>query len=653
MKPGKSFLIILRIVFIIFSVLFIRDAFYKWDGYSFYMRFMDFLPDLSLSFVLWTIPVLPLSVMLWTGVYLLNKLTLVFRRPVPIEGLLVCFVLISLLLAVKLTLLSRFSIGELTGINRYWIIIIIIFASVVFTISARKYMDRMLTEFNARITPLVWIFLLLFVTAVPFSFIKADSEGAYPPVHSEARHDGMKQKYPNIILVVMDTLTARDMQVYGYERPTTPFISEWAKDAVVFNSAYASSNWTSPTVMSLMTGQRPWTHGIWHMTNQQARSAYVNSLPAVLKDHGYDIYGFVQNRYAHPDTLGIRAPFNTAESYYTFWISNGWWFDELAAVFAERNVVKEWIFENNEIADLINAYRPAMSDTLFPPEKVYGSFLDYMSQTDRNISDRPFFAWLQLYPPHNPYLPPEPYRGMFGDAGRFSTDSVQERSGLLETGYDAGRQADIDILRKRYDEFILYSDRQFELFISRLSETMDMSNTVIILTGDHGESFEHGYQGHSGAHLYESIVHVPLMVKLPGGIHRKAIDMQTEQIDIAPTILELSGIPAPQWMEGRSLLPLIEGRAFHPEPVFSMQFIENKALGEPITKGTIAVWDGEYKFIYYLEANISLLFNLKNDPDEMHNIINEKPAVAEELKKLINRGLSGANEEIVGSGNNK
>lgn len=650
MKVSKAFLLILRIVFTLFSLQFISDAFYKWDGYSFYLKFSDFLPDLSLSFVLWTIPVLPLSVILLILMLMFAGMIRAALKYVRLEHLLTLFALASTLLAVKITFLNLISLTSITSLGHTSLIIIIIAAALLFTWAIRRNTDKILSEFSARIAPLAWFFAILLVIAIPLSFITAAPDAFVTSSQSVARTDAARERPPNILLVVIDTLTAVDMEVYGYGRPTTPFIAEWAKGAVLFTRAYASSNWTSPTVMSLMTGQRPWTHGIWYMTNRHAEREYQNSLPRVLKDNGYDVYGFVQNRYAHPDTLGIKGPFKKADSYYTFWRSSGWWFDRLAAAFAERNVVKEWIFENNVIAALLDSYRPASSDTLFPSEKVYDSFLDFMSHKDRNISDRPFFAWLQLYPPHDPYLPPEPFRGMFGDANRFNTDREQKGSGLIEAGYEAERQADVDILRKRYDEFILYSDREFELFISRLSETIDLSNTIIILTGDHGESFEHGYQGHSGQHLYESLVHVPLMIRMPGSMSGRVVDMHTEQTDIAPTILELADIPIPEWIEGRSLATLVEGKELAPAPVFSMQFIENRALGEPITKGTVAVWDGDYKLIHYLEEGRSLLYNIRNDPGEMHNIIDEEPAAAKDLKILIDSGLSGANKIIKGRG---
>ena len=187
------------------------------------------------------------------------------------------------------------------------------------------------------------------------------------------------------------------------------------------------------------------------------------------------------------------------------------------------------------------------------------------------------------------------------------------------------------------------------MFLKRLAEIVDMSNIIIIFSSDHGESFTKGYQGHSGPYIYESLVHIPLIIKLPGETGGRVIDMPVEQTDIAPTILELAGVTIPEWMEGRSLVPLLKGAGMQQRPIFSMQLIENRSFGHPITKGTIAIWEGDYKLIHYLAEDKSLLFNLKANPDETQNTIKEEPEIAERLKKLIDDNLSNANKRITQS----
>jgi arylsulfatase A-like enzyme len=207
-------------------------------------------------------------------------------------------------------------------------------------------------------------------------------------------------------------------------------------------------------------------------------------------------------------------------------------------------------------------------------------------------------------------------------------------------------QAEVDILRKRYDEFILYSDKQFELFISRLDEVIDMSNTIIILTSDHGESFSHGYQEHDGPYLFEQFVHVPLIMHLSGKTDSVEVDALIEQIDIAPTILEFAGISVPEWMEGRSFLPFIEGNSLNQQPIYSMQLIKNRSFGHLLEKGTIAVWDESYKLIYSLEDKKTLLFDLQADPFETKDISQEKHETAQKLLTFISDNLSSANARI-------
>jgi len=508
----------------------------------------------------------------------------------------------------------------------------------------RKYANKILYSLNERITPLVWIFAILLILAVPFSIFISRYPDADVPIQFH-RGGG---RGPNMILIVMDTLTARNMQLYGYERPTTPFISEWAKDAIVFTRAHSSSDWTVPSMMSLMTGQRVWTHGIWHLINYRPFiGKYENNFPAILKDYGYDVYCFVQNPFAHPDTLSIKEPFLIRDKSERFYKPAIWWWDVLKSFFLTNPVVSEWIFEMNPIAKKINSFRPETFTTTVPPDIVYNRFLKSISnrRLQGNKPQRPFFAWLHVFPPHEPYLPPQPYKGMFGDAEQFDTFKKQKKFGTGRE-YKIEEQADIDILRKRYDEFILYSDKKFELFLSQLSKTIDMSNTIIILTSDHGESFSHGWLAHKGPHLYESLTHVPLIIKIPGRTNAKTIDVLVESTDIAPTILDLAGIPKPAWMEGRTLVPLFEGKTIDPQPIFSMQF-DNQVIGDyPIKKGTIAVWDGSYKLIYYLKENKKMLFNLKVDPDETMDISQKEPEITQRLVKLIENELFRANEQI-------
>ncbi len=590
MGSWRLFFVTLRITFVLFSLRFIRDAFYKWDGFSYHMSFRDFLPHLSLSFILWSVNSVAVAFFFWVVICLSYRI------------------------------LQRYS--------KF----------------ARLY-EKILNRLNSLIAPLIWLFILFLIVAFPLSFSKMIEKRAQDP--SDIQFTGASDR-PNIILLIMDALSAEDMQLYGYHRPTTPFISKWAESAIVFNRAYSSSNWTTPSTMSIMTGQRPWTHKVWYIAESNPVTFYKDNLPMVLKNYGYKVYAFVQNNLAHPRTLGISSAFDIEDDAYTFWTHHSWFVRWYAKFFTTRNIVAKWIFSENPVVKALNIrfLRHPIYASVIRSETVYERFFETISENP----EQPFFAWIHVYPPHDLYLPPKPYMGMFGDEGKFDTLEEQVDSNLLHKDYQPQRQREIDILRKRYDEFILYSDYAFKNFWSRLIKTIDMSNTIVILTSDHGESFSHGFLGHNYFKLYEPLVHIPLIIKAPLLSKSNRIDMPVDQIDIAPTILDLADIPVPEWMEGRSLTPLLEAKELKPEPVFSMQLIKNHTIGnKPITRGSFAVLEGDHKLIYYLKERKVLLFNLRTDPDEARDISEKRPDIVHGLLKMVENELSRANSRILSS----
>jgi arylsulfatase A-like enzyme len=139
-----------------------------------------------------------------------------------------------------------------------------------------------------------------------------------------------------------------------------------------------------------------------------------------------------------------------------------------------------------------------------------------------------------------------------------------------------------------------------------------------------------------------------LIIKAPNTNKGQVIDYLAEQIDITPTILEILKIPVPKWMEGRSLLPLLQGESLLPKLAFSMALGSNPSKGHEIKRGTIAVWQDDYKLIHYLDNKKSLLFNLNDDPDELNNLFNEQSNIGNSLLAVIRDNLASANHRIKG-----
>jgi arylsulfatase A-like enzyme len=444
------------------------------------------------------------------------------------------------------------------------------------------------------------------------------------------------------------------MSLYGYERKTTPFIDIWAKEASVFTKAEAACTWTPPAVASLMLGKRVWTHQLYHSEGPHPVKSDIENLPLLLEKNGYTTMAFILNQmHASPKILGISKNFQIAPLETELKIS-ATILDKidtsLYKLFFNKIKMYDWILKGDFILNtLLSLFSPyGGTITPFQPEKAYKSFLNAI---DQGIQE-PFFVWIHLYPPHFPYLPPEPYMGMFNASPGFRgskshIDLIMFSFQRISQKYpDKDVQSIVDTLRGRYDEFIRYTDKQFEGFVEQLERRDKLENTVIILSSDHGESFEHNYLGHNG-NFYEEQTHIPLIIKEPYQTEGRVINELAEQIDITATILDFAQIKIPSWMEGRSLRPLTQEKRLHSKPIFSMNFQSNPGKGHKITQGGIAIWDGDYKLIKCLKCSAKpLFFNLRNDPEELNNLINEEPEIAQRLSALIMEHLARANEKI-------
>ena len=643
-----SYLKVFRLVFVMFSLFLMGDAFYRWDGFSYYASFSEFLPAVALVSILWTGVAVFAALLVWLPAAAVEACCRRTGCRIRAEHVLL-FVLFFVFSGSVIWFGKRlvWPDAKTTFLLKSGLFICVAFVSLTAAWLCRRISGQWMDIVQERITPLVWLFGAFIVLSVPVvvyhTWIKTPDNVVSQRIHQSSASDSDGR--PNIILLTFDALTARDMSVYGYDRPVTPFMSKWAKTASLFTRLYAGSNFTSPTTATLMTGKRVWTHGRYHTKGSVPVKADIQNLPLMLKNSGYYNMAFVANSNASVEGLGIagsfdlvappdelRTPVSLLET-----VSN-----VMEKLFGGRIRLDDWIVKNDFIlGKLLSAISRDFSGTSVPPEKVLGRFLSVM---DTNPPE-PFFAWIHLLPPHFPYLAPAPYMGMFDTSPELRTYKGQWRLYTYQN-YPQEMQPDFDIMRARYDEFIRYCDRAFKDFIEQLRARNTLKDTVIVLSADHGESFEHNYMGHGGPYLYEQVTHIPLIIREPGQDRGRIINNLTEQADIAPTILDLAGIAVPSWMEGRSLLPLMRGESLPSRPVFSMFFEKNRSRGHRITQGTIAVWEGDYKLIHYLEEDRSLLFNLKQDPDELNNLFDTETVTGRRLLALIRDNLAKANERI-------
>lgn len=632
-----------RLVFVILFLYLLQDVFFRYDGVSYYSTISNFLPSIALVSIFWSIAAGLVAILIWLFLWAFEWFCHKIEKTINTENLLL-FVSIMLSIGIIIWVGRRsFSSGVTSSLLKLATLLFAIIVSLFITWILRGK----LCIIQQRITPLVWMFGIIVIVSVPVVTYSVGIKHFNKTISHEGGYaSAVDKNKPNIILVTFDALTARDMSVYGYNRPTTLFIDKWSKEAHLFTRAEADGNYTFPTTLSLMTGQRAWTHKQFNPHGHKFTVTPEN-FARVLKNNNYYNIAYIQNPLASLSKLGIEDYFDLAPSIVEFKRPGsilGLMNDFIYYYIGDSILLYDWITKDDFLLGMFwNIITSEVYVTQYPSNRVFDEILSVISGN----SPEPFFIWAHLNIPHSPYLPPEQYIGVFSSSSMLKTQKEQNKyTGYGEDPEIRIEQAIIDVLRARYDEFIRYCDDQFEYFITQLQKSERSNNTIIILSADHGESFEHDYITHGGNELYEAVTHIPLLIKEPGQTEGRVIHDLVSQIDISATILDLADIPVPSWMEGQSLKPLMRGQELSARPVFSMSLYKNPILRHKITKGTYAVREGDYKLIHRLEQNESLLFNLSEDPGELNNIIDKNPANGIHLLGIIKENLKRANERM-------
>ena len=450
--------------------------------------------------------------------------------------------------------------------------------------------------------------------------------------------NSISKSQPNIVLVTFDALAAEDMSLYGYHINTTPNIGVLAKKSYIFNTMIANSNWTRPSSASIIIGKYPTTHKIFDGSVITGRMSYNReNLANVLRENGYKTAAITSNIFTHPlqnmtfrdfdylpDTITNRSLLPPVKKIFSF----------LPTKFLTSSTSSVLLMEIMLPFDsLLIRYMPAyFAETPYTPDLVFEKALKFIISTEA-----PFFVWIHIWPPHDPYLPSGQFRYTLLNERTF--DTIQGFSNIFKNfRYQAEQQLIIDKLRLRYDENIMYADDAFGKFINTLFAKGIFENSILIVTSDHGESFRKGYLYHGGVrleNLYQQIIHIPLLIHLPKQQIGKRIRSNGEHVDIAPTILDLLDIKVPSWMEGESLKQAMYHDIPTKKPKYSMNLMPN-TVNHPISKGAIAIIKGDYKYIFQIDDNRGELYNIINDPYENRNLVNIESNTAEELKQLAN-----------------
>ena len=310
---SMSFKHIVRITFVVFSLYLLGDAFYRWDGFRMHSTFIDFLPSIALAVILWNIVAILVSILVWLFLSALSWFSQGSTLKLSREHLFIYFTVFGVL-SILAWQIKKFMWIDLqtTYFTKAAVFLFVCSISCFIVWGLRNRAMRLMQVIDERLTPLVWLFGMLLMLSVPLVTYHAWFKDADNKLMAQKfdRSSVSDKKRPNIILVTFDSLSTKNMSMYGYQRPTTPFIAEWAKEATLFTNIKASSNWTTSTVGSLMTGKRVWTHLAAHLRGGGVLKGDIESLPLVLKKNGYYNMALVANRHASVSLLGVEGAFD-------------------------------------------------------------------------------------------------------------------------------------------------------------------------------------------------------------------------------------------------------------------------------------------------------------------------------------------------------
>jgi arylsulfatase A-like enzyme len=477
------------------------------------------------------------------------------------------------------------------------------------------------------------IALLGSITLLPTTFVRGLPHTA--PV-LPANSTSQPVEHPNIVLISLDALAADHLIPYGTTRTTSPYIAAFASQSIVFERFHANGNFTTPGVASMLTGVLPWTHRAFQLAGRPSVGSIAESLPARLHAAGYLTAYFSSNPWAGARRQGFSAYFDHHDS------SPEW---ETAPCFDAVSDRLPYLCaaSSNPLIGLPfkSAVRTADAIGLLNPSRYAdpGQIVTAAESWLKQNKSAPIFMWVHFLPPHDPYAAPKPWLGRFDSSAVAATAATSHPRFLFDAALDPPSR--ISALEARYDESISYVDRYVGQLLMTVRATLG-PNTAIMLTADHGESFSHDYGGHGGVMLYEDLLRIPLILRLPGEstASERRVDL-TDQTDIAPTIAAIAHVtPSPTW-SGVSLLARPSRST-----IFAMSFEQNKSQ-DRLSTGSVAVLSDNWKLVRFIGTPRypkmprleTQLFDLANDPREHHNLAATHPDLVADLSTQIDEQL--------------
>ena len=398
----------------------------------------------------------------------------------------------------------------------------------------------------------------------------------------------------NVVLLTIDALRKDAIGCYGNKSGLTPFIDSLQNKCIRFTKGQTTGPYTQA------------------------------SFPGLLTSSYYLEYGKPEG--LAPERTLVSEPLQRAEIVTAGFHSNPYLSD-----FLGWN--RGWDVFYDSMQDEVNPRTPYIRGNV-----INIKVNNWLSSHTKGGDYRPFFLWLHYMDIHEPYMPERKYIDMVDPSVTISQDEMYDVFENVLLKRDVSDPGKVQLLKKLYDIHIREVDTYFEDFLNRLENLGVLEDTVIIVTSDHGDEFnEHGGLSH-GDKMYSELIDVPLIIY--GTDEAGVCDTLVSNIDIPPTIIHLFGLKPVENFKGHSLLPLKD----YPEGgVYGEAIDQHSKQGGDLDKDIYFYREKDLKIIYRANLDRWEMYDLKEDPKELNNIVDTSPAaegLKNKLKPMVRRWLS-------------
>ncbi len=427
----------------------------------------------------------------------------------------------------------------------------------------------------------------------------------------------------NFIVVMNDTLRADHLGCYGNEWIHTPNFDRLAAEGAVFERAYAASFPTIPNRTDLLTGRygeplHPWLPLAWDavtLPEALAEAGYVtqliNDTPHLINaGHGFDrpFHAWVMIRGNEVDRFRL---------------------DTKPLDLPTKNVAKIKPRPTNlTLAQYLRNVRERRNEEDYFPAQTIKAAIRWLE--DNRDRER-FLLWIDCFDPHEPWDPPQHYVDLYDPGYRGEVIIMFPRS--LEVLTPAERRH----ICALYAGEVSLVDRWLGELLDAVDRLGLRENTAIIATSDHGTYLgEHGQIMTKSTPLYEPVARIPLIIRLPDGTAAgRRFSALAQPPDLMPTLLELAGVPVPECVQGRSLVPVLRGET---EELREFAFSGGAPNAQRET-ACITVHDGRWAMHVFPQRERWELYDLRRDREQRKNVVAQHPRVAQRLHAAVVRFL--------------